>query len=777
MIEIIDLLKPKNGGSFKLIEAIDVSVDGYTSLADCVSHMATTAMIEAINAVLSGKQDKLTTAQLTAVNSGITSELVTQIGINTTAITGKADEADLTTATASLQAQIDNIVSGSTADSEVINARVGTDGTSYGTLKARLDGEYNKQTNKANNIAENLAEFENYIYNNRLVSKKFDKINYGNYTITSEGLITYNTNYDSYIYAIDSNVDKVVINGTVAVCGWFDGDPLTEEYTIDSTRHTDYSNSTVNVVATTAYLFVNVLAGNNAPIITTTDGTVIDAIEKDILDLSDDYSKLIGDKASLPDTEWEIGTFVINANHEIEYKTRTYNIRTKQNTTKHLEKGMKLILDDDNGRFSLIVALKKGLQYFAKAVLATSYEVEETGDYVITIEDTNQQTLSNVNTILDNLTLLYAGLFDNSSSDKVNMFNYDTAVYGSFVADQETSNSRWYHSDYIDVESGKTYAISCTASTLGAYYNGSTYVDDIRKSASAQPSNYYSIFTVPSGVTKVRVNGYLEEGNGSPSVTVRPEAYMMVEGRIMPDEYISHNPNTNDIKIRQSMFPDWMLAGNVLHGKKLLTFGDSITDGRQHDYVYNSGLGYILNYAGYVAKRNEMTYYNKGWAGGTLSYGAKSMVASGDAFNILLTDIGTPDIITFMYGFNDSNNAEHHELGDLDSTDKATFCGAWNFTIPKIRTLYPNARIGIIIPYGLKEGWAEMMIRVANKFGIPYWNMNDGQTHCIRGNGTSDLDPDVSATLTAKYTIDGTHPNDAGYSLISTQFEAFLRRI
>ena len=173
MIEIIDLLKPKNGGSFKLIEDIDIAVDGYSSLADCVAHMATTAMIEAINAVLSGKQDKLTTAQLTAVNSGITSELVAQITANATAIAGKADaadltalsaivddkadESDLTTATSSLQAQIDNIVSGSTADSEVINARVDVDGTNYNTLKARIDADQTANQNVAAAIKDDLA--------------------------------------------------------------------------------------------------------------------------------------------------------------------------------------------------------------------------------------------------------------------------------------------------------------------------------------------------------------------------------------------------------------------------------------------------------------------------------------------------------------------------------------------------------------------------------------------------------------------------------------------
>ena len=169
MIEIIDILKPKNGGSFKLIDAIDVAIEGYASLADCVSHMATTAMIEAINAALSGKQDKLTTEQLTAVNSGITSELVAQIGTNTTAIAGKAsqsdldalsatvatkaDDSDLTSATASLQAQIDALVTPVTQDAEVENARVDAEGVSHATLKARIDSTETDLKGKISNIS------------------------------------------------------------------------------------------------------------------------------------------------------------------------------------------------------------------------------------------------------------------------------------------------------------------------------------------------------------------------------------------------------------------------------------------------------------------------------------------------------------------------------------------------------------------------------------------------------------------------------------------------
>ena len=44
-------------------------------------------------------------------------------------------------ATAELQAELDEAISGATVDSEVINARVDSEGTTYGTLKQRLDAE------------------------------------------------------------------------------------------------------------------------------------------------------------------------------------------------------------------------------------------------------------------------------------------------------------------------------------------------------------------------------------------------------------------------------------------------------------------------------------------------------------------------------------------------------------------------------------------------------------------------------------------------------------
>lgn len=61
---------------------------GLLSQADLDNYVTDTEL----TTELASKQDALTTPQLTAVNSGITSSLVTQIGTNTTTISGKQDQ-------------------------------------------------------------------------------------------------------------------------------------------------------------------------------------------------------------------------------------------------------------------------------------------------------------------------------------------------------------------------------------------------------------------------------------------------------------------------------------------------------------------------------------------------------------------------------------------------------------------------------------------------------------------------------------------------------------
>ena len=99
-VNVIGTLKPKNNGKFPVAEAVDIKVSDNLRL----------------DAALEKKAD------LSSVNF---------------ALSGKADNSDIK----SLQSQIDEIITPVTQDAEVQNARVGADGTSYQTLKERIDGD------------------------------------------------------------------------------------------------------------------------------------------------------------------------------------------------------------------------------------------------------------------------------------------------------------------------------------------------------------------------------------------------------------------------------------------------------------------------------------------------------------------------------------------------------------------------------------------------------------------------------------------------------------
>lgn len=69
-------------------------------------------------------------------------------------------ELDLPDRIAELQAELDEAISGATADSEVINARVDSEGTTYGTLKQRLDAE---NTALKNELLQHQASIEDIL--------------------------------------------------------------------------------------------------------------------------------------------------------------------------------------------------------------------------------------------------------------------------------------------------------------------------------------------------------------------------------------------------------------------------------------------------------------------------------------------------------------------------------------------------------------------------------------------------------------------------------------
>jgi hypothetical protein len=134
-VNIIDTLKPKNNGSFPVVEAADVSVSEELRLPEA----------------LAAKAD------------------VSDLATTNSTVATKADASALATATAELQGEINQIVISASSEAvvapEVAAARVDAAGTEYTTLKGRLDGHDSKATATQNELRADFDVIENTYVN------------------------------------------------------------------------------------------------------------------------------------------------------------------------------------------------------------------------------------------------------------------------------------------------------------------------------------------------------------------------------------------------------------------------------------------------------------------------------------------------------------------------------------------------------------------------------------------------------------------------------------
>lgn len=122
-VNIIDTLKPKNNGTFPVVEAVDVAVTSTVRLPEA----------------LAAKAD------------------ATDLAATDAAVAAKANADDVVASTANLQAQINQIITPVTQDAEVQNARVDSNGESHTTLKERLDYEADIMKGRITDVASDLA--------------------------------------------------------------------------------------------------------------------------------------------------------------------------------------------------------------------------------------------------------------------------------------------------------------------------------------------------------------------------------------------------------------------------------------------------------------------------------------------------------------------------------------------------------------------------------------------------------------------------------------------
>ena len=229
-----------------------------------------------------------------------------------------------------------------------------------------------------------------------------------------------------------------------------------------------------------------------------------------------------------------------------------------------------------------------------------------------------------------------------------------------------------------------------------------------------------------------------------------------------------------------------------LSGKKMVMFGDSITEFSNFDEI--------------IAQRTGMTVYNCGFGGCRMSrhndanYDVFSMttiaesVASGDftaqdtanivtQFPTLDTlksiDFNTIDYVSIGYGTNDfTGGITLGALEDIATRDR--FNGAIRLVIERLLTAYPHLKIFFITPlfrarqapgdgldsdnnsngnWYLKE-YSDTIIEVAKSRHLPVLNFHDES-------GINIYNHEI-------YFGDGLHPNQTGYNFLGNKIAAFI---
>lgn len=237
---------------------------------------------------------------------------------------------------------------------------------------------------------------------------------------------------------------------------------------------------------------------------------------------------------------------------------------------------------------------------------------------------------------------------------------------------------------------------------------------------------------------------------------------------------------------------------NILYGKKLVVCGDSFTQGDFTGFVDENGLAgtdspvifdqkrqVYKTYPWWIAERNDMELVNEALCGSTIAL-SKGHLEDPENVDIsyrhpfaLERYKKVPldaDYILLQFGLNDANNTN---LGSIDDETIETFYGAFNVVMEYFLTNIPFAKIGTVVSNsGLKAEYRQAIIDVSRKWGIPYLDLHsdDSMQATLKKGGM--CEKAVELRNKAYFVSEKNHhPNLKAHELMSTVYEAFLRRI
>lgn len=262
--------------------------------------------------------------------------------------------------------------------------------------------------------------------------------------------------------------------------------------------------------------------------------------------------------------------------------------------------------------------------------------------------------------------------------------------------------------------------------------------------------------------------------------------------------------NTNDIIDIQTALENMSGVSNLTN-KKWIHCGDSFSDYTNATFTSGTYNGRYKSFPRLIALRNNMDLnQNFMLSGRTLAYPADGTFANSitcPTAECYYQNIpADTDYITIMLGVNDYQHTGSGttgdgedatgiiEIGTINDTTTSTYYGAYNTVLEWIRRNRPFAHVGIMVTNGTSnQAYTEAQIAIADKWGIPYINMNgDKDTpamiRCYNPNIPTNIKQIIAEQQAIDYTgnITGsvnTHPNWQTHEYESIFIENWLKTL
>lgn len=346
----------------------------------------------------------------------------------------------------------------------------------------------------------------------------------------------------------------------------------------------------------------------------------------------------------------------------------------------------------------------------------------------------------------------------------LNHINSATNSDGYFNSTGGVTNiSTYFKTDFIPVETGKTYTTNVVpvyAETYTCYYNKHQHFISASLMGSKQstlPPTPITFTITDPNIAFIRLSSLDDLANP-----------MMTDGSTLPSTFQVYN--AKKLAFPATITRDLDVYG--LDGLKWACYGDSITS-----IVAAAAIG-ATNYHQQIAAKTGIIPIDYGVGGSriarptgiTITHCMTDIIPDGDV---------TADIITLMGGVNDATSSLGvTPLGVMSDRTTTTFYGALHVACLALLARFPSKGIGLItqtprhsymsaqIPY------VNAMIEVAQYYSIP----------CLDLNRSSGLYPD-SVYYYTNYFGDtnpdayGLHPNTIGHSIIARQILQFIMKL